>query len=242
LKSNYIIDLLNRHTCLYCLNNKLSKNILIIKKMNMNKMDRNIMVIKTSVLFGNEPRKNWFYTSEFNFEKNILKNFEYMKRWLAEENINYKQPLPYAILKTNDWRLFMYQRWWKTSEVWEKRLYDKISFGVWWHIEEDVKNASNPLLETLLREIEEEVWISSKNIDKIDLIWYINDDTNDVGKVHFWIAYIVTLNTDDVKIDKWELANWKFITEEEAKNILNDKNINIESWSRIIMNVILDLD
>jgi len=206
----------------------------------MNKMERNIMVVNVDKLFENYPRQTWFYTSEFNFEDIILKNFEYMKRGLAEEDVNYKQPLPYGILRTKDWRLFMYQRWGKNSEVWEARLYDKVSFGVWGHIEEDVKNAENPLLETLLREIEEEVGITSSDIEKVELIGYINDDTNDVGKVHLGLAYVVDLKTDDVKIDRGELASGKFVTPQEAKEILKNPEIDVEPWSRIVLEVVLD--
>jgi len=206
----------------------------------MNKMERNIMVVNVDKLFENYPRQTWFYTSEFNFEDIILKNFEYMKRGLAEEDVNYKQPLPYGILRTKDGRLFMYQRWGKNSEVWEARLYDKVSFGVGGHIEEDVKNAENPLLETLLREIEEEVGITPSDIEKVELIGYINDDTNDVGKVHLGLAYVVDLKTDDVKIDKGELASGKFVTPQEAKEILKNPEIDVEPWSRIVLEVILN--
>jgi predicted NUDIX family phosphoesterase len=76
----------------------------------MNKMDRNIMVIKADKLFENYPRQNGFYTQEFNFEDIILKNFEYMKRGLAEEDINFKQPLPYGVLISPDNKIFMYKR------------------------------------------------------------------------------------------------------------------------------------
>jgi predicted NUDIX family phosphoesterase len=68
----------------------------------MNKMERNVMVVNVDKLFENYPRQTGFYTSEFNFEDIILKNFEYMKRGLAEEDVNYKQPLPYGILRTKD--------------------------------------------------------------------------------------------------------------------------------------------
>ena len=206
----------------------------------MNKMERNIMVVNVDKLFKNYPRETWFYTSEFNFEDIILKNFEYMKRGLAEENTNYKQPLPYGILRTKDGRLFMYQRWGKNSQVWEKRLYDKVSFGVWWHIEEDVKNSENPLLETLLREIQEEVWIFTSDIEKVELIGYINDDTNDVGKVHLGLAYVVDLKTDNIKIDKGELASGKFVSQQEAKKILKNPEIDVEPWSKIVLEVVLD--
>jgi predicted NUDIX family phosphoesterase len=95
-------------------------------------------------------------------------------------------------------------------------------------------------LETLLREIEEEVGISPSDIEKVELIGYINDDTNDVGKVHLGLAYVVDLKTDDVKIDKGELASGKFVTSQEAKEILKNPDIDVEPWSRIVLDVILD--
>ena len=193
------------------------------------------MVIKADKLFENYPRQNGFYTQEFNFEDIILKNFEYMKRGLAEEDINFKQPLPYGILVSPDNKVFMYKRGWKTSQVGEKRLYDKVSFWVGWHVEEDVKNTQNPLKETLLREIEEEVGIKPDDIEKIELVWYINDDTNDVWKVHFGLAYVVKLKTKDVKIDKWELAHWEFINIQDIPKILSNPQFDVEPWSKIFL-------
>ena len=202
----------------------------------MDKMEKNIMVVKNNMLFKDYPRQTWFYTKEFNFEKIILENFEYMKRWLAEENLDYKQPIPYAILRSSDWKIFMYQRWWKTSQVWEKRLYDKVSFWIGWHVEEDVKNLQNPLIETLFREIEEEVWVSKNQILSTQVVGYINDDTNDVWKVHFGIVYIINLKDTNLALNKWELADWKFITINEAKQLLDNPNVDIENWSKIVLN------
>jgi predicted NUDIX family phosphoesterase len=54
------------------------------------------------------------------------------------------------------------------------------------------------------------------------------------------VAYIVDLKTDDVKIDKRELASGRFVNIQEAKKILSDPNIEVESWSKILLQVILN--
>ncbi len=201
----------------------------------MDKMERNIMVVPVNVLFSEYERKTGFYDKSYDFKTIIENNFEYMKRKFAEYDENYKQPLPYALLQSPDGKFFMYQRWGKNSQVGESRLYDKVSFWVGWHIEEDVKDSKTPLEESLLREIEEETWLSRKDIQDIKLVWYINDDTNEVWKVHFWVAYIVKLKTDKFKIDEWELAYWEFLHKNDIIKLINNPKVDIEPWSKIIL-------
>jgi len=58
------------------------------------KMKREIMVVANKFLFEGTKRESKFYNnSEVNFEKKILKNFEYMVREKAEVNFDYKQPI-----------------------------------------------------------------------------------------------------------------------------------------------------
>jgi predicted NUDIX family phosphoesterase len=44
------------------------------------------------------------------FEDIIKNNFEYMKRAIAEENFNYKQPIPYAVVVDENNYIFVYKR------------------------------------------------------------------------------------------------------------------------------------
>jgi predicted NUDIX family phosphoesterase len=54
----------------------------------------------------------FYLNSEVNFEKNILENYEYMIRWEAEVNFDYKQPIWYWIVLNDENEIFVYKRWW----------------------------------------------------------------------------------------------------------------------------------
>ena len=199
------------------------------------KMKRKVMVIKNNKLFENTERKNGFYKTEAaDFEKQILENFEYMTRSIAEENFDYKQPIPYSVVLDKNNYVFVYKRWWENSNAWDKRLHNKISIWVWWHIEKDVKVSQNPIHDTLIREIEEELNIKNDEIQKIEVLWYINDDTNDVGKVHIGIAYLIKLNNSNFDLLDGEIEKWEFMSIEELEKIINSWNYNVEAWSKIL--------
>lgn len=198
------------------------------------KMLREIMVVKNDTLFSKYERKQWLLPKENNFEEVILKNYEYMVRGEAEKNFDFKQPIPYWVVVNEDKRVFVYKRWWSGSNAWESRLHSKISFWVWGHIETSDKVSENLLRETLLREVEEETNISNENIKNIEVLGYINDDLEEVWKVHFWIAYIIEIKNSDISLTDWELENHEFLSIEEIDEMINLWNIDVESWSKIL--------
>lgn len=200
------------------------------------KMEREIMVIKNDILFKDIPRKNWFYenTLDTNFEDIIKNNFEYMKRAIAEENFNYKQPIPYAVVVDENNYIFVYKRWGTNSNAGESRLHNKVSIWVWWHIEKEEENSSDPIYDTLLREIQEELNIKKENIKDIITVGYINDDTNNVWKVHFGIAYIVKIDNSNIDLLDGEIENWEFESIEKVQHMIDSPEYDMEAWSKII--------
>lgn len=199
------------------------------------KMQREIMVVKASTIFKDFPRETIFYdASEYNFWKIMVDNYEYMVRWKAESNYDYKQPLPYWAVIDQDDRIFVYQRGWSWSNAWESRLHSKISIWVWWHIEREDEDAKDILSNTLVREIIEEINTKEENIKNVDLVWYINDDWDDVWKVHMWIFYIVKVSNSDFDLLDWELDNWEFVTLEKLEDMVLSDKYDLESWSKIV--------
>jgi len=198
------------------------------------KMQRDVMVVKNDKLFQNSERKTWFYTKkEADFEKQILENFEYMKRGIAEENFDYKQPIPYAVVMDENGYVFVYERWWENSNAGDARLHSKISIGVWWHIEKE-ENSQNPIYNTLVREVEEELNIKKNKIKEIEVLWYINNDEDDVNKVHIWIAYLIHLNNSNFDLLDGEIENGEFVSIKELEDMINSWDYDIEAWSQIL--------
>lgn len=199
------------------------------------KMKKMIMVCENNKLFEWIKRETKLYTnSDLDFEQRVNGTFEYMIRGRAEEDFDYKQPLPYWIIIDEKNRVFVYQRWWAWSNNWESRLNNKISFWVWGHIDE-WDFTENILRNTLKREIEEEINLKEDAIKSIEIIWYINIDNWKVEEVHFWLAYLVRVNNSNIKLLDWELDNWEFISVEELDKMASSWNYDIELWSQILL-------
>ena len=205
------------------------------------KMQREIMVVANEKLFWNCQRENRFYHNDYiNFEANILHHYEFMKRWEAEKNFDYKQAIPYGILVNDENKVFVYKRWGRWSNAWEARLHQKISLWLGWHIEKEDETSSNIVLDSLLREIEEEVHIEKKYITSHEAIGYINDDSNEVWKVHLWVCYIVKTSAIEYELLDWELDNGEFMTLENIEKMSQDEAYDLETWSQIVLPFLKD--
>ena len=199
------------------------------------KMKRDIMVVANKFLFENINRESKFYSNdEIDFEKIILENYEYIVRWEAEVNFDYKQPITYATVINENKEIFVYKRWWADSNAGDSRLHNKIAFWVGWHIEREDEDLENPISDSLVREIEEELNIKPDNIKSVKSIWYINNEGDEVSKVHIWVAYLVEVKNDNFELLDWELDNWEFISLENLEKMVYSDDYNTEAWSKIL--------
>ena len=151
-------------------------------------------------------------------------NHTFIKRKDAESNPAYKQLIPYALLRCGE-RMFMYRR---GKLLAEKRLHGNYSLGIGGHI-----SVTDPGLfgttydDGLRREINEEVIITSPYAQRI--VGLLNDDSNDVGKVHFGIVHVLTLEQPSVKPKEKSINETAFVDKRELKKDI-DK---FENWSKI---------
>ena len=152
------------------------------------------------------------------------KNHTFLKRKEAETNPAYKQLIPYALLQFKD-TFFVYRR---GKLLAEKRLLGNYSLGIGGHI-----SVADPGLfgssydDGLKREINEEVVIESPYTQRV--VALLNDDSNDVGKVHFGIVHVLTLEKPLVKPREKSINETKFLGMNELENDM-DK---FENWSKI---------
>ncbi|MFP4568049.1 MAG: NUDIX domain-containing protein [Candidatus Woesearchaeota archaeon] len=201
----------------------------------MNKYDQLIMVVKTKVLLGQNTFQGFKPQNQEDFETKILKNYEFIKRGIAEEDPNYKQPIAYAIiLNPQTKKIFTFQRAKKDKNYTEKRLQGKWALGVGGHIEKIDDDSKNPIYASMLREINEEVNIHGKITPKI--IGYINDDSNSVGKVHFGIIYIIQTDAEIITPKDAEMESGKLITMNELEQLVLSRDEQIEEWTKIALN------
>lgn len=155
----------------------------------------------------------------------------YMDRELAEESPQFKQIIAYAIF-CHQGRVLAYAR---TSKGGEARLHDKMSLGIGGHINPVDGLADN--VETYLagveREIREEIAFSGEA--KQELYAVINDDTNEVGSVHFGVVHRFELDNPEVKPLEKKLSSMEFRTLDELAGPLYER---LETWSAICVDAL----
>ena len=165
--------------------------------------------------------------------QNIDRSFSIMRRGDAEEDTNFKQPIPYAVLKRrND--VFIYERLQGGGEA---RLHNQLSLGVGGHINGTTDYEFNDLLyDNLRREIEEELYLSNDKFE-VEVIGLINDDENSVGRVHIGLLAIIELSLDtDVRVREVDQLKGGWIQIKDLKN--EDTYNNLETWSQFVADIL----
>jgi predicted NUDIX family phosphoesterase len=158
------------------------------------------------------------------------KNIQFRQRKYVENDPSFKQLIPYVVLKHKDTYL-TYQRGKLQSE---KRLFGNYSLGIGGHISVFDENMfSSSYYEGLSREVNEEIRINCKYTDK--LIGMINDDSNDVGKVHFGIIHMFELENTNIKAKEKSIKNISFMG---GKMLLQKLDL-FENWSKIFITHII---
>ena len=195
--------------------------------------DENILVVRRSDLFTQEhggiaafqgleaiPHAHWVET--------ILAKKEFLPRSLMESDPTYKQIIPYLIF-THAGKLFLMQRQAKTNDT---RLQSKFSLGIGGHIrEEDIQshntNGKTDIVEWAKREFHEE--IDYKDDLTVTAIGTLNDDSNDVGKVHIGFVYLLKGDSANIKVHE-ELQSGELLSIEECEQFYD----RMENWSKIV--------
>ncbi len=188
------------------------------------KMQEQILVVKRTVLFEHEAAWNGLKKVDFkNYLKLIDTHKEFHPRGFMEEDPTFKQIIPYLVFCHND-RYFLMERHKKASET---RLQSKMSLGIGGHIrKEDI--TSQDLFDWAKREFHEEVHY--KGTLEIEPLGILNDDSNDVGKVHIGFVLLLKGDTDQISV-KSELASGKMVSLEECKQAYD----RMETWSQFVV-------
>ena len=154
-------------------------------------------------------------------------NILYRNRSEAELDKRYKQLIPYVLVICGD-KILRYRRG-KGGQ--ETRLHGLYSVGVGGHIsEEDNGLFSNAVgyTESMRRELMEEVAVGEA---KEAAVAAINDDSTDVGYVHFGIVHVMHVDNEDVAGGQKGIVAPEFIPIADA---VKDASA-YESWSRFCL-------
>ena len=151
----------------------------------------------------------------------------YLNRSEAELDKRYKQLIPEVLLGCNG-KILRYRRG-KAGQ--ETRLHGLFSVGIGGHISEDdhgLFSHDRGYQEGMRRELMEEVAIGEvKDI----AVAVINDDSTEVGYVHFGVVHVVQVADETVATGRSGIAGPEFVPFAEA--VKNPASY--ESWSRLCL-------
>lgn len=173
---------------------------------------------------------------------NISKNLHVMRRGAtsdptpkennAEINTDFKQPIPYVMIKRGK-EIYVYER---LSQGGESRLHNKLSLGIGGHMNLEEGSFNDQLMINTTRELEEELDIDAERAT-MKYIGLINDDEDEVGRVHIGILAFLELSEDaTVEVRETDQLRGFWSTVEELKK--TEVYERLESWSQIAVNIL----
>lgn len=158
-----------------------------------------------------------------------IKNNSFMSRALAETNPEFKQIIPYVVI-TDGKSVLHYVRGKKAGE---QRLVAKGSVGIGGHINDEDHTlfafGAQAFQDAVKREVCEELTIQGEfNARPVGLI---NDDSTEVGRVHFGVVHLLFCSPEQVKKNEQVITQVEFVPIEELKG----KREQMETWSQFCL-------
>jgi predicted NUDIX family phosphoesterase len=157
------------------------------------------------------------------------KNNSFMARAQAETNPAFKQIIPYVVI-TDGQSVLHYVRGKKAGE---QRLVSKGSVGIGGHINDQDHSLFSfglqAFQDAVKREVCEELAIQGEfNAQPVGLI---NDDSTEVGQVHFGVVHVFFCRPENVKRKEQVITQMEFVPIAELKA----KREQMETWSQLCL-------
>ncbi len=157
------------------------------------------------------------------------KNNSFLSRSKAETDPNFKQIIPYVII-TDGESILHYVRGKKAGE---QRLVSKGSIGIGGHINDEDHTlfafGMQAFQDAVKREVCEELSIQGEfNARPVGLI---NDDSTEVGQVHFGVVHVFFCKPEQVKKNEQVITQVEFVSILELKA----KREQMETWSQLCL-------
>ena len=170
------------------------------------------------------------------------KGFFVERRW-AEADSSFKQVIPYTVVTHGvgaDERVLLLERKAAGGEV---RLHGKLSIGVGGHINPvdgpvDGQAAGQEAEADVLdagcrRELEEELNFDTSY--EVHAVGAINDESGDVGSVHFGLVNVARCATPAVAIRETDMLEGRFVALDELERLAAEEGGRFETWSALIV-------
>ncbi len=187
----------------------------------MGKEDEQVLVVRSDIVVPNSWNGIKSEGVEY-FETLVGRNRQFMRRGDCENDPGWKQIIPYMVFRYEE-KYFLMQR---TDQGGEARLANKYSLGIGGHIRETDMVVDSVMI-WALREFEEEVDYDGDY--KEHPLGLLNDNSNEVGKVHLGYAILLDGDSDKIQI-RDEHQSGSLQTLEEMVKI----RPYMETWSRIV--------
>ena len=157
------------------------------------------------------------------------KNNSFLARASAETNPAFKQVIPYVII-TDGKSILHYVRGKKAGE---QRLVAKGSIGIGGHINDEDHTlfafGVQAFQDAVKREVCEELSVQGEFDARP--VGLINDDSTEVGQVHFGVVHVLFRTPEQVKKNEQVITQMEFIPIAE----LQAKREQMETWSQICL-------
>jgi predicted NUDIX family phosphoesterase len=157
------------------------------------------------------------------------KNNSFQPRAQAETNPDFKQIIPYVII-TDGKSVLHYVRGKKAGE---QRLVSKGSIGIGGHINDEDHSLFAVGLQAFQEAVEREVCeeLAVQGAFDAKPVGLINDDSTEVGRVHFGVVHLLFRTPDKVKKNEQIITQVEFVPIEKLKA----RREQMETWSQICL-------
>jgi len=201
--------------------------------------EEHILVVERKVL----EQVGMFQGLAFDVERYLGKIFvqgvpRFMPRSQAEKDPTHKQLIPYVIM-AHGGKYLSYVRGRRAGEA---RLVGNRSIGIGGHIN-PIDADNSPLfaylrqnyLTAVGREVAEEVSVGAHHSDRI--VALLNDDSNDVGRVHLGVVHYWILDSSQVAKREQMISQMAFMSSAE----LQDVRDTLETWSQLCLDNLAEM-
>lgn len=212
----------------------------------MTKMDEKVLVAPRYALFG--PAEHHAFQGVMLDRQHIgavlhrfAKHGRFMQRGDAEQDPGFKQLIPYCVLTRKGGEgleVFAYKR---LAGGGERRLYGRISLGVGGHMNvvPSLTAPAESLIRESLREIGEEVWLETTGDPRPVPIGLINDERDDVGRVHIGVLLELRLPRG-AQVQVRELTRLSGDWMSVATLAMPGYRVRLEGWAQYALDALLE--
>jgi predicted NUDIX family phosphoesterase len=190
-----------------------------------------VLVVKADWIHALQNDRGFITSIHDNFMKELPSEAFFIDRPEAEKNPEYRQVIPYVLIRKNGEYLTVTR--YKTQT--EARLHDKMSVGIGGHINPIDEDEGDLLDAGLKRELAEELAVDNPpGLTELEPLGLICDDTDEVSQVHLGIVL------------RWDVPDYINIRETDKMhgrylqpNEIGESRDRLENWSRLVYDGLL---